>query len=135
MDRLQLHIMGSIAQWERERISYRTKAALAELKKKGKKLGWHNPKVKAGIKSYWKNRKKAKISRPFKKTVEKQDPFVSCADRFAESLRPVISLMLNQGFTLDRTARELERMKIKTRRGFSRWNVCQVVRLRDRLGL
>jgi DNA invertase Pin-like site-specific DNA recombinase len=36
---LTIHIFGALAQWERKRISVRTKDALAELKKRGKKLG------------------------------------------------------------------------------------------------
>lgn len=36
---LTIHIFASIAQWERERISERTKEALNQLKKKGVKLG------------------------------------------------------------------------------------------------
>jgi DNA invertase Pin-like site-specific DNA recombinase len=36
---LTIHIFGALAQWERIRISERTKGALQELKKRGKKLG------------------------------------------------------------------------------------------------
>jgi len=36
---LSVHIMASLAQWERKRISERTKDALAQLKKRGVKLG------------------------------------------------------------------------------------------------
>lgn len=36
---MTIHIFGSLAQWERKRISERTKAALAALKRKGVKLG------------------------------------------------------------------------------------------------
>lgn len=36
---LTLHIIGALAQWERERISERTKAALDALKSRGVKLG------------------------------------------------------------------------------------------------
>ena len=135
MDKLQLHIMGSIAQWEREQISRRTKLALAELKKQGIKLGWHNPKIRAGIKAYWKTRKKPKPIKPIKKTPSQPPKVMSQADQFAENMRPVISFMLNQGLTLEEIAKELKKMKIKTRRGYRCWRVCQVVRLRDRLGL
>ena len=36
---LTIHLFASIAQWERKRISERTKEALSVLKKRGKKLG------------------------------------------------------------------------------------------------
>ena len=39
LNTLTLGIFGSVAQWERELISSRTKRGLEELKKKGKKLG------------------------------------------------------------------------------------------------
>lgn len=36
---LTIHIFGALAQWERQRISERTKSALLQLKKRGKQLG------------------------------------------------------------------------------------------------
>jgi DNA invertase Pin-like site-specific DNA recombinase len=36
---LTIHIFGALAQWERKKISERTKAAMEQLKKRGKKLG------------------------------------------------------------------------------------------------
>ena len=134
MDKLQLHIMGSIAQWEREQISKRTKAALSELKKQGKKLGWHNPKIRAAQKAYWKSHKKAKKQpKPKKKKVIK--PFISQADSFAQSLKHTLTLLKEQGLTLEQTAKKLESMKIKTRQGHDSWRITQVVRLKKRLGL
>ena len=137
MDKLQLHIMGSIAQWEREQISQRTKVALAELKKKGKKLGYHNPKVRAGQIAYWKAQKKpALIGRPPKKKKPvKPEGFISKADKYAGDIRPVLSLLIDQGLTLEKIAHKLETMKVKTRQGHSNWGLTQVVRLRKRLKL
>ena len=43
-----LHIYASIAQLEREQIGRRTSAALQQAKKRGVKLGTHNPKVMQG---------------------------------------------------------------------------------------
>lgn len=134
MDKLQLHIMGSLAQWEREQISKRTKSALAELKKKGKKLGTHNPKIKSALKAYWKKHKKpVKLGRPLKKKIQIQDKR-SKADLFADKMRPVLSLLKEQGLTLEQTAQKLEKMKIKTRQGHSNWRITQVVRLQKRMG-
>ena len=135
MDKLQLHIMGSLAEWEREQISKRTKLALAELKKKGKKLGWHNAKVKRGLKAYWKkNKKPAVIGRPKKK---KPTPkvFVSKAEQYANSLRTTFTLIIEKGLTLEQMAKELGRLKVKTRQGHDTWDIKQVVRLLKRLEL
>ena len=138
MDKLQLHIMGSVVQWEREQISKRTKEALAELKKKGKKLGWNNPKVRAGQIAYWKNYKKKKIKQEKKKQIKRTETNkqnISRADQFANGIKPVLSLLKEQGLTLEKTANKLQDMGIKTRHGKINWHITQVVRIQKRLGL
>jgi DNA invertase Pin-like site-specific DNA recombinase len=42
-DKFQLHIYAALAEQERDFISKRTKAALAEARKRGTKLGGHRP--------------------------------------------------------------------------------------------
>ena len=134
-DKFTVNILGTMAQWEREQISKRTKAALAELKKKGKKLGWHNSKVRKGLKAYWKaNKKPALIGRPPKKKIIKPKG-LSRADSFADKLKPVLTLLTEQGLTLEQTANKLQAMGIKTRQGHNTWRITQVVRLKKRIGL
>ena len=53
-------LMGVMARWERDQASRRTKEALAELKKKGVKLGYHRPEIRAGVDKYWSDHKKKK---------------------------------------------------------------------------
>ena len=135
-DKFTINIMGTMAQWEREQISKRTRSALAELKRKGKKLGWHNPKIKKALKAYWKeNKKSAPVGRPPKKKMIRPKDFISQADSFAEKLKPVLSLLIEQGLTLEQTAKKLQSMGIKTRQGHNIWGITQIVRLRKRLGL
>jgi DNA invertase Pin-like site-specific DNA recombinase len=87
----QLHIFAALAQEERRLISERTKAALAEAKKRGVKLG-ENGKLLAKR--------------------NKQE-----ADRRAEQLRPIIEPMLLQQLSLSEIARRLNELDIQTARG------------------
>ncbi len=137
MDKLQLHLMGTLAEWEREQISKRTKLALAELKKKGKKLGWHNPKIRKALKAYWKVHKKPKPTyQEIKRAKEKKaETELSKADQYAEQIMPALILLIEQGLTLEQMAEELERLKVKTRWGNKNWSITQVARLRTRLGI
>ena len=135
-DRLTINLIGTLAQWEREQISKRTKGALAELKKKGRRLGWNNPKVRKGIKTYWKAYKKAHPKKEkIKKIKKEKEAFVSQADKFAESLRGTFMLLLERDFTLKQMAQKLTKMPVKTRQGNKNWSITQVVRVLKRLGL
>lgn len=57
-------VLASVAEWEAGAISERTKAALASVKAEGKKLGWHRPEVRAGVRAYWRRRKKELAANP-----------------------------------------------------------------------
>ena len=133
---LTINLMGALAQWEREQISNRTKQALTQLKKKGKKLGSHNPKTKAGLKKYWKTLKKNKVktTKRIKKTKEVRIN-IKKADAFAEILRPTFKLLKEQGLTLEKMTKKLVSLGVKTRQGKKDWNITQVVRIRKRLNI
>lgn len=70
-NRLMIHVLAAVAEWEREQISERTKAALAAAKARGVKLGTYGAVLGA------------------RKRVE--------ADRFAETIRPVFIAARNAG--------------------------------------
>jgi DNA invertase Pin-like site-specific DNA recombinase len=84
-DKFQLHIYAALAEQERDFISKRTKAALAEARKRGAKLGGHRP---GAIHA-------ANISR--KQT----------ADANAKRMIAVIAPLRDAGLTLDQVAQRL----------------------------
>ena len=110
---------------------------MAELKKKGKKLGWHNPKIRKALKAYWKIHKKPKQTyQEIKKVKEKKaETELNKADQFAENIMPALVLLIEQGLTLEQMAKELERLGVKTRWGNEKWSITQVARVRKRLGI
>lgn len=90
-DPFQLHIYAALAEQEREFISKRTKAALAEAKARGRRLG--------GLRTKTNERNIAK---------RKQ------ADDFANSLSPIIEPMILASLTYSDIAKRLNQMNIKT---------------------
>ncbi|CCG43194.1 recombinase family protein [Magnetospirillum molischianum] len=102
--RLTLHILAAVAEHEREMISQRTKAALAEAKRRGVRLG--NP-----------DGREARVLAAVANRTE--------AVRRAVIVLPVIESLQAQGLGLRAIARELERRGIKTARG-GRWAAATV---------
>ena len=100
---LMLHMLASLSQYEREMISQRTKAALAELKKQGVKLGKPENMTSAGrVKGITAGRK-IRIQK---------------ADAYANDLLPVIEEIRRGGITtLAGIANQLNQMNITTPRG------------------
>ena len=91
--------MGVMARWEREQIARRTKEALAERKKRGVKLGYDIPKVRAGSKRYWreykkkqKALKKKQPNKPIKRPI-RQDNQLSKALQADLRIIPTIKVM------------------------------------------
>lgn len=92
--RFTIHILAAVAEHEREMISKRTKAALAEAKRRGKTLG--NPRIEAA-------RSKALA--------------VHHAQRTAPEILNLMTSWRQQAWTLRRIADELNRLSIRPPRG------------------
>ena len=126
------------AQEERRLIGERTKRALAELKKQGKKLGWHNPKIRKAFKKAIKERKLAS-KEPKEKALAKKSSHhrAEKAQAFAENLRPIVATMVDNNYSLRAMCEQLNKptSKAPTFTGKGRWHLRSVARLVDRLGL
>ncbi len=97
-DPFQLHIYAALAEQEREFISKRTKAALAEAKARGTRLG--------GLRTQTNELNIAK---------RKQ------ADDFARSLWPIVEPMVNTSLGYSEIAKRLNHMNVKTANGGAFW--------------
>ena len=95
-DRFMLHILAAVAERERDMASERTKAALQAAKARGVRLGAPNPE---------------------KTLPHARKLSVAAADRFAESVHPIIETLREEGRNLSQTARELNERGIRTRTG------------------
>ena len=93
---LTMHILAAVAEHEREAISNRTKAALQAAKARGVKLG--NP--------------RAAEAAPLAHQAHKEK-----ADRFRETVAPLIVQLRQQGMSLANIAAELNARNIPTARG------------------
>jgi DNA invertase Pin-like site-specific DNA recombinase len=101
-NRLTIHILAAVAEHEREMISARTKAALAQAKARGKQLG--NPRPLEALKL-------ANAAR--------------ATERPAKHVLDLITNWKSQGKGLREMARELNRLNIRTPRG-CQWYACTV---------
>lgn len=106
-NKFTIHILAAVAEFERDQISTRTKAALAAAKERGVKLGTYGKVLAAENKA--------------------------SADDYAKELRPVIDDIRDAGHTTVRAiASELNRKGIETARGGS-WHPNTVQRLLKRI--
>ena len=108
-DKFQLHIYAALAEQERDFISRRTKAALAEAKARGVRLG--------GLRD---------------RTMKRNKVVSENAQRRADKLAGVIIPLREAGKTLREIAAELDCIGVKTPRNGS-WSAAQVKRTLDRL--
>lgn len=108
-DNFQLHIYAALAEQEREFISRRTKAALAEAKAKGKKLGGIRPKTEA-----------------------RNDAVKAKAADHAQRVAGLVLPLRQAGKTLREIAATLNASGVQTARG-GQWSAPQVMRTLDRL--
>jgi len=112
-DRFNVHIIAAVAELERVKISERTKAALAALKAKGKKLGSKNIRAVAAA---------GRAARTLK------------ANEIAENVYPVIERIKKFGVTsLRGIAQELTERKIETPSGRPVWHPQQVKLIIERV--
>lgn len=110
-DKFQLHIYAALAEQERDFIALRTKAALAEAKARGQKLGGLRDKTQkrnAAVKANAKAR----------------------ADKVAQTVQPLRA----QGASLRQIADALNVSGVPTARG-GQWQASQVKRVLDRLDI
>ena len=106
-NKFTIHILAAVAEFERDQISARTKAALAAAKERGVKLGTHGKVLAAENKA--------------------------SADEYAKKLRPIIEEIRDAGHTSVRAiASELNRKGIETARGGS-WHPNTVQRILKRI--
>lgn len=108
-DKFQLHIYAALAEQERDFISLRTKAALAEAKARGRKLG--------GLRD---------------KTGARNEAIQRDAQAFARKVAPIVQPMRTSGATLADIAEALDGAGISTARG-GKWTATQVKRVLERL--
>jgi len=101
-NKLTVHIMAAMAEYEREQISDRTKKALAAAKARGKKLGWSMPS---------RRQEQLEASRQGVKST------IAHADRFAENTLPIIREIQAAGITtLQGVAEALNARGVRTAR-------------------
>jgi len=108
-DKFQLHIYAALAEQERDFISIRTKAALAEAKARGTKLG--------GLRD---------------KTMKRNVAIQAKAKAEAERVMKVIKPLRDAGQSLTAIATTLNEMKVATSRG-GQWTAMQVSRTIERV--
>ena len=109
-DNFQIHIYAALAEQEREFISKRTKAALAEAKARGVKLGGDRGSLKQRNEALMKN-----------------------ADRFAQKVSDVVVPMRNNGSTLKEIADALKNAGVEKARGGLNWTPTDVKRVIERV--
>ena len=108
-DKFQLHIYAALAEQEREFISARTKAALAEAKARGTQLG--------GLRD---------------KTMKRNAAVQADAEARAERVSGIVLPMRGAGTPLREIAGHLNRAGVPTARG-GQWQASQVMRILERL--
>jgi DNA invertase Pin-like site-specific DNA recombinase len=108
--KMELHLYAMLAEQERDFISARTKAALAALKAKGKKLGGIRPKTEA-------------------RNVAVKEK----AEGYAQKVAGMVQPMRQAGKTLREIADCLNASGVQTSRG-GKWSAAQVMRTLERLG-
>lgn len=114
-DKFQLHLYAALAEQEREFISKRTKAALAEAKARRKAAGL--PNNQGGLRDA---------------TMKRNEAVRANASARARKVEGIVMPLRNSGSTLREIAEELNRAGVPTARGGC-WQASQVKRVLERL--
>jgi len=109
-NKLTVHIMAAMAEYEREAISARTKAALAEAKARGVALGSARP-------GHWEGREEARRQGLEKGRKQARKAISEKARAEYADLLPSIQEMRARGMSLQAIAGALNKQGHKTRRG------------------
>lgn len=123
-NKLTIHILAAVAEDEAERISARTKAALAAAKARGVKLGSARP-------GHWNGREGARMAGLDRAREASSKAISTAAVEAYADLVPSMVAMRAEGLTLAGIAEKLTAEGHTTRRG-KPWNAVQVSRVLDR---
>jgi DNA invertase Pin-like site-specific DNA recombinase len=125
-NKLTIHILAAVAEDEAERISARTKAALAAAKTRGTLLGSARP-------DHWKGKEDARLAGLARgRTIAAKAITAAATEAYADLL-PNMKELREAGKSLQNIADELNQLGHTTRRG-KPWNAVQVSRVLDRAG-
>jgi DNA invertase Pin-like site-specific DNA recombinase len=122
--RLTLHVLAAVAEWEAQAISERTKAGLAEAKRRGVKLGSARP-------GHWDGREEARLRGLAAGRVKAA---ATISRKFREGysdLIPEITTMREEGLSLQKIADRLNGDGHRTRRNaeFSKVQVSRILKV------
>jgi len=123
-NKLTIHILAAVAEDEAERISARTKAALAAAKARGTLLGSARP-------DHWKGREEARLAGLARGRAVSAKVAAKAASEAYADLAPAMKQWRAEGLTLESIAGRLNAEGHTTRRGRP-WNPTQVLRVLQR---
>ena len=123
-NKLTIHILAAVAEDEAERISQRTKAALAAAKARGQLLGSARP-------DHWNGREQARLAGlETGRKVSAKVRTEAATEAYAD-LAPTLAELRGKGLSLQAIANDLNTQGHTTRRGRP-WNAVQVSRVLER---
>lgn len=125
-NKLTIHILAAVAEDEAERISARTKAALAAAKARGTLLGSARP-------GHWDGKEDVRAAALTKARAAAGKAITEKAREAYTDLQPLMMEMRDKGLSLQAIADELNTQGHTTRRGRP-WNPVQVSRVLERAG-
>jgi len=125
-NKLTIHILAAMAEYEAEQISLRTKAALAAAKRRGVKLGSARP-------GHWDGKEDRRQAGLKKARTAAAKAHGAAFDESYADLYPVVTELRAKGQSLQAIADDLNDQGHTTRRG-KPWNPMQVSRVLKRAG-